>query len=144
MCTCGKLMSRVNERPTLLHYSGTFFWIQGPERCQLIIYYCPWCGSELPKNFHDSKLAPSGEYLRLCDLASSVRAKEDCLALFGEPDYDKPLPNELGMPSGTQNIEYYGISTWYTVEFYITGADCRFVVHAKPIPLQDDAEHNKG
>ncbi len=113
----------------------------GADRSRYPIQHCPWCGEPLPKRVSDGLIAPEHEHVRIFDSASKVIDAEDCYTLFGEPDYDAPLPDENGLPTDLRNIEYYGISEWYTLAFYFTPPDYRrFVISAKPVPLLYDSD----
>ncbi|SMP80430.1 hypothetical protein SAMN06265222_1533 [Neorhodopirellula lusitana] len=139
---CSRLFMLINDRPAVVSHSRDLgFFIQGADRARYPIQHCPWCGDLLPKRIADGLIAPEHEHVRILDKAKGVVTPEDCYALFGEPDYDAPFPDDNGMPTDLRNIEYYGISDWYTLEFYFTPPDYRrFVINAKPIPLLEDAE----
>lgn len=138
MCTCGYMAMMVNDRSTPFCYSDDIgFFVQGTDRNQYPIQYCPWCAEPLPKSVVDGPIAPSHEYDRILANASKIRKPEHCFETFGKPDYDKPMPDEMGLPSDLRDIEYYNFSDWYTLEFYFQEPDhYRFCIHAKPIPLR--------
>lgn len=142
MCNCGWIAMMVNDRPTPFAYSDVSgFFVQGPDRTQYPISHCPWCGDSLPKRVGDGAIAPANEYARIFDSASTIRKPGECFEIFGKPDYDKPFPDDKGMPTDLRNIEYYNISDWYTLEFYFQEPDhYRFSINAKPIPLHKNAE----
>ncbi len=132
----------VNDRATPFTYSDeSGFFVQGPDSTQYPIQHCPWCGEALPKRVGDGPIAPADEYARIYDNATTIRKPEECFEIFGQPDYDKPFPDDMGIPTDLRNIEYYSISNWYTLEFYFEDPDYRrFAIHAKPIPLYNNAE----
>lgn len=132
----------VNDRPTPFGYADEIgFFVQGPESKWYPIHHCLWCGERLPKRVGDGVIAPADEYDRIFDDASTIRKPEECFEIFGKPDYDKPFPDDRGMPTDLRNIEYYNISDWYTLEFYFQEPGYhRFSIQAKSIPLRKSAE----
>ncbi|KLU03629.1 hypothetical protein RISK_004036 [Rhodopirellula islandica] len=142
MCTCGWLAMMVNDQSTPFSYSDdSGFFVQGAERTQYPIHHCPWCAEPLPNRVAEGPIAPTHEYARVFENASKIQKPAECYEEFGKPDYDKPFPDDRGMPTDLRNIEYYNISDWYTLEFYFQDPDYkRFAIHAKPIPLRTNAE----
>ena len=132
----------VNDIATPFSYSAeSGFFVQGTDNTQYPIQHCPWCGAALTTRVGAGPIAPADEYARILDNAKTIRKPEECIEVFGQPDYDKPFPDNMGVPTDIRNIEYYSISDWYTLEFYFeTSGVCRFAIHAKPKPLSKNAE----
>jgi hypothetical protein len=98
MCNCGNIVREINERPPVVYYSADEgFLILGQDRRPYVIQHCPWCGGRLPKAITEALIAPPAEYDRLYDLGVNIGSPDGCSALFGVPDYDRPLPDEMGL-----------------------------------------------
>lgn len=94
------------------------------------MWFCPGCGGKLPdwKKPTWVPLAPPGERERLLGLATELATADQIIARLGTPDYDhltythwqrdgRMIRDETIPP--IRNIEYYQLSEWYNLEFYI-------------------------
>lgn len=77
-----------------------------------MIYYCPLCGGSAPKSRRDQlfhKLTEV-ERNRLIDLTKHLKALDEVIAAFGQPDIDQPvgfiktIPEHDGKPETTESF----------------------------------------
>ena len=130
-CECGWLSLHINEPRSAIRFDEQMncFVIDSSEG-QAVMHFCPGCGGKLPDSTKPVwvPLAPQGERERLEALTIGLSTADQVLARLGAPDYDevgytywqrdgRMVRDETTPPF--RNIEYYGLSDWYNLEFYI-------------------------
>ena len=110
-CDCGVLESASREPGHAIRWDDELkeYYIAYGESCQMMIYYCPFCGGSTPESrrallFHT---LTEVERQRLCNLTKGMRTVSEVIKAFGEPDIRQPLgwistfPERDGMPEKT-------------------------------------------
>lgn len=64
-------------------------------------------------------IIPDSERDRMETLVSDLDSATTILSSLGPPDYDEVVSN-VETKGGVRNIEYYWLSEWFNVEFYIS------------------------
>jgi len=114
--------------------------------------YCPGCGGAFPDS---SKriwvpLLPQGELDSVHQLAADLKDAEQIIARLGPPDYDSTTVQAggiatAGAPEPVRNIEYYNLSTFLDLQFYIHGDyPPSHVVVIKPLPARHQKDVEPG
>jgi hypothetical protein len=129
-CDCGWLSLAINDPQSGVAYNAAANQIA---LSGYPLYHCPFCGGRYPDPSKPMwvPIIPTGEKERLEHLIANLVGRDDILQKLGKPDYDELTytavrdpqnPEELVRDDSVppiRNIEYYGLSDWFNVEFYV-------------------------
>ena len=131
-CDCGWLSQAINDSRSSIFYDARQNCICcGTEDGCFILYHCPFCGGAFPDSTKPMwiPIIPPGEFDRLQEMIQNLHDAEGILHRLGVPDYDE-MSYSFGNVNGIlqmdkptapiRNIEYYQLSEFLNVEFYIS------------------------
>lgn len=134
-CECGWLGTVLNDENPIVKYDSQlhhpYFEASGK---RLIIYHCPICGGRLPvfDDLSQLPLAPLEERARIHELTANLNTIDDVIHALGAPDYAGSISDGISENS-VRNIEYYKISRWFNLEFYIAESEITLRLLPKPM-----------
>jgi hypothetical protein len=125
-CDCGWLSETINDSE-----SGIFFDADANRIClgnstgsRYIVHCCPFCGGRFPVDEPMwVPIVPESERVRMNDLIDNLDSVDQIFSTLGPPDYDITSSSygacDIDSKDAMRNIEYYSLSEWFNVEFYI-------------------------
>ncbi len=132
ICDCGTLerCSREPGHPIRFDPELNEYHIAFGDEGQMMIYFCPFCGGEVPKSRRESMFAhvTSEEERRICFLFEGINTEEDVLRKFGRPDAEEDVglmfryPEKSGQPGyggALRTLTYKNLSPVADIVFYV-------------------------
>ena len=129
-CDCGWLSHAINDSDSGVTYGKASNLIYlGSDQSRYPLYHCPSCGGCFPDSSKPMwvPIVPVDEEQRLEALINGLATVDDILNTLGTPDYDALTSSHVvrdgvfveGEKQHIRNIEYYQLSEWLNLEYYV-------------------------
>ena len=130
-CDCGWLSEAINDPDSGISYhpeTNSVCLAHGQSIYSL--YHCPFCGGKYPDASQPLwvPIVPQAEFTRLKQIVAGLKDSAAIISALGPPDYDAMMGTYWSVngvmtkdlsQGETRNLEYYHLSEWLNIEFYL-------------------------